>query len=79
MVQVQIKTNTTRKTKNVDVNTTPAAIFAESEISTAGAAINLNGTILSATDLQSSLAALGVSDGTSIYLNCVVKADGANK
>lgn len=77
MIQVQVRTNTTRKTRNVDVNSTPASVFDELEISPAGSMINLNGTILTATDMQSTFAALGVTDGSTVNLNSIVKADGA--
>jgi len=41
--------------------------------------INLDGTILSAVDINSSFEALGVQDGSSVNLNCIIKADGARK
>lgn len=79
MIAVQVRTNTTRKTRNVDITSTPAQVFSDLEISPAGAMINLNGTILSATDLNSTFEALGVTDGTTCNLNSIVKMDGANK
>ena len=79
MISVQVKTNTTRKTRNVDVNSTPASVFADLEINPAGAMVNLNGSILSTTEMQTSFADLGVEDGSIVNLNSIIKADGANK
>jgi len=79
MVQINVSTNTARKIKNVEITSTPAQVFSELEISTANAMINLDGTILSAVDINSSFEALGVQDGSSVNLNCIIKADGARK
>lgn len=78
MIQVIIKTNTTRKSCNVDVNSTPASVFEANQITPQGAMINLNGTILSAVDLQAPFSALGIADGATCNLNSIVKLDGAN-
>ena len=77
MIQVLVKTNTGRKTKSVDITSTPAEVFSELEISTASSMINLNGTILSATDLNATFEDLGIKDGDTCNLNSIVKADGA--
>lgn len=79
MISVQVKTSTTRQVVSVDTTSTPRDVFNELQISPSGAMINLDGTILSATDLNSSFEQLGVADGQSCNLNCVVKADGANR
>lgn len=79
MIQVNVRTNTARKTKNTDLNSTPAQVLGDLDIGTAGAMINLDGTILSAVDLNSTFEALGVQDGSTINLNSIVKADGAKK
>lgn len=77
MIKVLVKTNTTRKEVTAETTSTPKAVFNEMGVSVSGAVVNLNGTILSATDLNSTFAALGVTDGTTINLNSIVKADGA--
>ncbi len=77
MIKVLVKTNTTRKEVTAEITSTPKAVFSEMGVSVSGAVVNLNGTILSATDLNSNFAALGVADGTTINLNSIVKADGA--
>jgi sulfur carrier protein ThiS len=79
MISVQIKTNTTRKTRNVDVNSTPASVFEDLEINPAGAMVNLNGSILSTTEMKTSFANLGVEDGSIVNLNSIIKADGASR
>lgn len=79
MIQVNVKTNSTRRTVNADVTETPAQLFERIGANVSGATNNLNGTILSAADMQQPFSALGVQDGTSVSLNSVVKADGANK
>lgn len=78
MIQVTIKTNTTRKVCNVDASSTPASVFEANQITPQGAMINLNGIILSATDLQATFSALGIADGATCTLSSIVKLDGAN-
>ncbi len=79
MIKVFVKTNTTRKEVLVDVSSSPASVFNDLGVSTASSAINLNGKILTGTELDSSFEALGVADGGSVNLNSIVKADGASK
>lgn len=79
MIQVRVKTNTARKTVNAEINSTPKAVLDEIGVGTNGAAINLNGTILTATDLNAEFSALGVADGSVVDLNSIVKADGAQE
>ena len=63
MIQVNVRTNGTRRTVTVDPNVgTPKSVFAEIGVGTSNAQINLDGTILTATDLNSTFAALGVAD-----------------
>ena len=78
MIKVIVKTTNIRNKEVVaDVTGTPKSGFDELGASVAGASVNLNGTILTATDLNSTFEALGVADGGTINLNAVVKADGA--
>lgn len=78
MISVNVKSGTTRVTKNVDITSTPAEVFASAGVSPNNAHVNLNGTILSAIDQQATFSQLGVQDGARVDLNAVVKADGAN-
>lgn len=77
MIKVLVKTNTVRREVVTESTSTPNAVFSGMGVSVAGAVVNLNGTILTATDLNSTFAALGVTDGASVNLNSIVKADGA--
>ena len=80
MIKVVIKTNTIRgKEVTADVDSTPARVFGDLGVSVAGASVNLNGMILTATDLNSTFEALGVADGATVNLNSVIKAVGARK
>ena len=76
MIQVNVRTNTVRKSVNKEISATPASVLDEMGLSASGAQINLGGTILSATDLNSTFEALGITDNTSVNLNSIVKADG---
>lgn len=77
MIKVLVKTNTVRREVVADVNSTPNAVLEDMGVSVAGSVVNLNGTILTATDLNSTFTALGTADGTTVNLNSIVKADGA--
>lgn len=77
MIRVIVKSNTDRATVTVEANDTPNIAFAAADINPASSVCNLNGTILSATDLNSTFEQLGIADGTSCNLNAIVKADGA--
>lgn len=77
MIKVLVKTNTTRQEVITEVTKTPAQAFEEANAGVSGAMVNLNGTVLTATDLNSTFEALGVADGATVNLNSIVKADGA--
>ena len=77
MIKVLVKTNTVRREVVADVNSTPNAVLEDMGVSVAGSVVNLNGTILTATDLNSTFTTLGATDGATINLNSIVKADGA--
>lgn len=77
MIKVLVKTNTTRQEVIAEVTETPAQAFEQADAGVAGAMVNLNGTVLTATDLNSTFEALGVADGATVNLNSIVKADGA--
>ena len=78
MIRVQVKTNTARPVFTKEITDTPASVISEMGLDISGAQINLNGTILTATDLQSTFEALGVVDGTTVNLNSIVKGDGGD-
>ena len=77
MIKVLVKTNTTRQEVITAVTKTPAQVFEDANAGVSGAMVNLNGTVLTATDLNSTFEHLGVADGATVNLNSIVKADGA--
>lgn len=77
MIKVLVKTNTTRQEIITETTDTPAIVFEKANAGVSGAMVNLNGTVLTATDLNSTFEALGVADGATVNLNSIVKADGA--
>ena len=77
MIKVLVKTNTMRQEVITEVTKTPAQVFEQADAGVAGAMVNLNGTVLTATDLHSTFEALGVADGATVNLNSIVMADGA--
>ena len=77
MIRLTIGTNTKRSTVVVKPETILADVLEEQEVSTAGAALHLNGTLIPGVDIDSSLKKLGVQDNTSATLIAVVKADSA--
>lgn len=79
MIKVLVKTNTARREIITEAESTPNEVFNDMGVSIAGSMVNLNGTPLSATDLNSSFSSLGATDGSSVNLNSIVKADGANR
>lgn len=78
MIQVNVKTNTARRTVTAEVTNTPAKVFADLGFDISNSKVNLNGMQLSVGDLNSTFENLGVADGASVGLNSIVKADGAN-
>jgi len=79
MIQVRVKTNTNRETYTKEITDTPSSVIQEAGLDISGAHLNIDGIILSATDLQSTFEQLGVEDGKTINLNSVVKGDGGRK
>jgi sulfur carrier protein ThiS len=77
MIRLTIGTNTKRSTVVVEPETILADVLEEQEVSTAGAALHLNGTLIPGVDIDNSLEELGVQDNTSATLIAVVKADSA--
>ena len=77
MFTLRLKVNGFTQTMSAELDTTPAAVFAEYGIETAGLMPNLSGLQLSAADLNTTFEALGVKAGDEKNLNAVTKADGA--
>lgn len=77
MIKVHVKA-ATRQEVTAEITSTPATVFNDLGISLAGASTNLNGTFLDARTINATFAELGVEDGATVYLNSVVKADGAS-
>lgn len=77
MIRLTIGTNTKRSIVVVEPETILADVLEEQEVSTAGAALHLNGTLIPGVDIDNSLEELGVQDNTSATLIAVVKADSA--
>lgn len=76
MISVQINTNTVRRTVSAELSDTVRSVFDSQELNLQGAMVNLDGMVLSATDLNSTFQALGVQNDKTVTLNSVVKADG---
>lgn len=76
MIKIIVKTTTTKKDTTVDLSSTPLSVFQEFGIGLQGSVANLNGAPLTTSELNLSFDKLGVTDGSTVYLNSVVKADG---
>ena len=77
MVQITLATNSERKQVLTSVDTTLAQIISSNSIDTTGATIMLKGNVVSAFDLDRTLAQCGVADGDSAIMNVTVKAAAA--
>lgn len=78
MLSINVRTNLTRRTVSQDITATPRQVFDELGVDTSTSMVNLSGTILSGADFDKSFEELGVADGSTVHLNAIVKADGAN-
>lgn len=78
MISVNVRTNSARKTVSVDITATPKSVFADLGIDTSTSMVNLDGAPLSGADFNKSFDELRVTDGSTVSLNAIVKADGAN-
>jgi len=77
MIQINVSTNTTRRTVNAEITATPKQVFDDLGINTSSSMVNLNGNFLYAAEFNKPMSELGVEDGTTANINVVVKADGA--
>lgn len=79
MIKVIVKSNFVRKEVTAELTQTPQEIFSNLGIDPAGASQTLNGSFLSAVQLNTPFESLDIQDGSVAYLSSIVKADGANK
>lgn len=79
MININIRTNTTRMTVATDITSTPREIFNDNDIDTSTSMVNLDGAPLTAADFGKTFEELNVEDGSTVNLNAIVKADGATK
>lgn len=77
MINLTIGTNTERKTVIVAPDDCVRDVLEANDVSTASAAIHLNGSLIPGCDLDDTFEELGVEDDTSAMLIAVVKADSA--
>ena len=77
MVQITLATAAARKSVLTETSKTLQQIITENSIDTTGATIMLKGNVVSAFDLDRTLAQCGVNDGDSVIMNVAVKAAAA--
>lgn len=77
MVQITLATSAERKSVLVETSTTLKEIVTANNVDTTGATIMLKGNVVSAFDLDRTLAQCGVEDGSSVIMNVAVKAAAA--
>lgn len=77
MISLTIGTNTERKTVLVEADQPLNEVLEDNNVSTVGAALHLNGSLIAGCDAELSLQELGVEDGGKAMLIAVVKADSA--
>lgn len=80
MIKVLVSTNGFRKREVItDLSSTPASVFSDLGVSTAGTVSYLNGCTLSRQEFNAQFADLDVADGDTVDLTAIVKSDGANR
>jgi hypothetical protein len=77
MISVNVRTSTTRRAVSTDITATPKSVFAELDIDTSTSSVVLDGARLTASDYVKSFEELGVTDGSTVTMSAIVKADGA--
>lgn len=77
MIRLTIGTNTQRKTVVVEPTETLSDILDSNDVSTVGAALHLNGSLIAGAAVEDTLEELGVPDNSNAMLIAVVKADSA--
>lgn len=77
MIQIRVKANGATRIVNKEINATPAEVFSDLDLEISKAQITVNGTILTASQINSTFEALGVEDGSEVRIGSVVKTDNA--
>lgn len=78
MIQVQITSGMTRETKAVnEKTTTPKDLLIKAGVKLDGTTINLDGTVLDRTALDSTFEKLGVTPDNTYFLSAVIKTTNA--
>ena len=77
MIQITLATSAERKNVLAQPTDTLQSIITANSIDTTGATIMLKGNVVSAFDLDRTLAQCGVEDGSSVIMNVAVKAAAA--
>lgn len=77
MIRIKITSNSSRKTVTAQPNQTIAEILEDNNISFAGAALHLDGSLVMPDELDETLEDLGIEDETEVALTSIVKADSA--
>lgn len=77
MIQITLATSAERKSVLAQSTDTLQSIITANNIDTTGATIMLKGNVVSAFDLDRTLAQCGVEDGSSVIMNVAVKAAAA--
>lgn len=77
MIQITLATAAARKSVLAESSKTLQQIISENNIDTTGATIMLKGNVVSAFDLDRTLASCGINDGDSVIMNVAVKAAAA--
>ena len=78
MIKVIVKSNgAAPRETTAEVNSTPASVFDDLGIDTSGAHVTMAGSTLG-NKIAKSFEELGVSDGSTVTLQSIVKLDGAN-
>ena len=77
MIQIRVKANGATRIVNKEINATTAEVFSDLDLEISKAQITVNGTILTASQINSTFEALGVEDGSEVRIGSVVKTDNA--
>lgn len=77
MIKVVIKTTTLRREVTANLDDTPLKVFGDYGVDIDSGIINLDGAPLSHAEVNTSFEELGVQEGATCSLNCIVKAYGA--
>lgn len=77
MINVKLATTAGKRDVIVNGNQTPSQVLEENNVATTGATVSLNMRPLADNEKEKTFEELGCSDGDSVMLSAVVKADSA--